>query len=191
MKRLMILVVLLSAVLPSPALASTYEITDDCQDGRIDKKYSQKELRKALNGLSVDLDEYTNCRELIRAAAQGVAGGGGSGPGGAGEGGYGALPAGQGGLPLGPDSKPIDPAGIASKEEQTAVEEARSGAGVASTSKTPSVVNVAGKGLSPGEDRSSAGLPVPLIVLLALTALGALAALVPRVKDLVLRRPAA
>ena len=41
-------------------------------------------------------------------------------------------------------------------------------------------------GISPAD--SGADLPLPLVVLLVLTAVGALAALAPRVKDLVERR---
>lgn len=167
------------------ASASPAQIYDDCQDGRLDRSYSQSDYRKALSGMPGDLDEYTNCRELIRSAMQGIRGGGGSGPGGAGEGGYGALPAGEGGLPLGPDSKPIDPVGIATPEERADVEKAR-----ASRPADLDKVSVAGVGVKPGDDHSSS-LPTPLIVLLALTALGALTALVPRVRDLVLRRPTA
>jgi len=169
------------AAVPAAAIASPEQIYEDCQDGRLDKRYSSKDYREALSDIPVDLDEYTNCRELIRSAQQGVRGGGGSGPGSdfQGAGGYGALPAGEGGLPLGPDSKPIDPVGIASPEERKEVEEARS------ADRAPSAIP-ASAGISPGD--SGADLPLPLIVLLVLTALGAAVALVARVKDLVRRR---
>jgi len=167
--------------LPALATASPDAIYADCQDGRLDKRYAAKDLRDALADMPGDLDEYTNCRELIRSAQQGVRGGGGSGPGSdfQGAGGYGALPAGEGGLPLGPDSKPIDPVGIASPEERKEVEEARS------ADRAPSAIP-ASAGISPGD--SGADLPLPLIVLLVLTALGAAVALVALVKDLVRRR---
>jgi hypothetical protein len=181
------LLVALVALIAVPALASASvdEIYEDCQNGRLDQRYSAKDLREALADIPVDLDEYTNCRELIRSAQQGVRGGGGSGPGSDFQdaGGYGALPAGEGGLPLGPDSKPIDPVGIATPEERREVEEARSGG-----RPDPVVQRTVPRsaGISPAD--SGADLPLPIIVLLVLTALGTLAALAPRVKDLVERR---
>lgn len=172
------------AGVPAVAAASPDQIYADCQDGRLDKRYSSKDYREALSDIPVDLDEYTNCRELIRSAQQGVRGSGGSGPGSdfQGAGGYGALPAGEGGLPLGPDSKPIDPVGIATPEERRDVEAARSG------DRGPDIQRTvpSSAGISPGD--SGADLPLPLIVLLVLTAAGTLAALAPRVKDLVERR---
>jgi hypothetical protein len=181
---LLVALVAISAV-PGLASASVDEIYEDCQNGRLDKRYAAKDLREALADIPVDLDEYTNCRELIRSAQQGVRGGGGSGPGSDFQdaGGYGALPAGEGGLPLGPDSKPIDPVDIATPDERREVEEARSGDRpdpVAQRTVPRSA------GISPAD--SGADLPLPIIVLLVLTALGTLAALAPRVKDLVERR---
>ena len=188
MKRLLTALLLAGALLPTAqAIASPAQIYEDCQDGRLDKKYSQSDYRKALKNMPGDLDEYTNCRELVRAAAQGVNGGGGSGPGGAGDGGYGALPQGQGGLPLGPDSKPIDPVGVAKPDERADVEKARAGLSDRASSPGGTFANV---GVKPG-DHSSSSMPTPLIILLALAAACALAGLVPRLKDLVLRRPAA
>lgn len=190
MKRLLTVLLLGGALLPTAqALASPAQIYEDCQDGRLDRKYSQSDYRKALKNMPGDLDEYTNCRELVRAAAQGVGGGGGSGPGGAGDGGYGALPQGQGGLPLGPDSKPIDPVGIAKPDERADVEKARAGVGLSDRTSAPGGT-LANVGVKPG-DHSTSSMPTPLIVLLALAAAGALAGLVPRLKGLVLRRPAA
>ena len=182
---LLVALVTLAAV-PALAAASVDEIYEDCQNGRLDTGYSAKDLREALADIPVDLDEYTNCRELIRSAQQGVRGSGGSGPGSdfQGAGGYGALPAGEGGLPLGPDSRPIDPVGIASPEERKEIEEARS-----SDRRPDRVVQRTvprNAGISPAD--SGADLPLPLVVLLVLTAVGALAALAPRVKDLVERR---
>jgi hypothetical protein len=174
------------AVAPAAASASVDELLLDCQDGRIDKRYADADYRGALADMPVDVDEYSNCRELIRSARQGVRGSGGTGPGSDfnGADGYGALPAGEGGLPLGPDAKPIDPVGIASPEERREVEEARSRTTAPDPVAQRSVP--ASAGVAPGD--RGAELPVPLIVLLVLTGAGALAALVPRLKDLVQRR---
>jgi hypothetical protein len=168
------------AAVPATAAASPEQIYEDCQDGRLDRRYSDDDYRDALRDIPADLDEYTNCRELIRGAQQGARGGG-SGPGSNfdGAGGFGPLPAGQGGLPLGPDSRPIDPVGIATPDERKDLERARV--------RVPDRVAIpSNAGVSPGDH--GADLPVPLIVLLALTAVGSLAALAPRVKDLVQRR---
>ena len=191
MKRLALLLLTVLALAPASALASSEQVLDDCQDGRIDKKYSAQELRDAIDDLPPDLDEYTPCREVIRSAQQGVRGGGGSGPGSNFNDakGYGALPAGEGGLPLGPDSKPIDPRSIATEEEREDLDGARTGKGIgdrttsAGTGTAPRSAGIAPKA-------SGAELPTPLIVLLVLVAAGALAALVPRVRELVGRRSA-
>ena len=189
MKRITLIVLTLLACVPATALASSEQVLEDCQDGRIDKKYSSKDLRDALEDMPADLDEYSSCREVIRSAQQGVRGGGGSGPGSVQDNsdGYGALPAGEGGLPLGPDSKPIDPRGIASEEERADLDRARTGEGLADRT------NVSGVGAAPrsagiAPEASGADLPPALIVLLVLVAVGAIAALVPRVRELVDRR---
>lgn len=49
-------------------------IRDCAQDGRLDKHYSQKELQQAYKNLPSDIDEYTDCRQVIRAAMGGGTG---------------------------------------------------------------------------------------------------------------------
>jgi hypothetical protein len=185
--RLVALVAALFVLAPAGTAAAGVidQIHDDCQDGRIDRSYSTKDLREAFDQMPGDLAEYTNCGEIIRAAAQGVRGGGGSGPGGAGEGGYGPLPAGEGGLPLGPDSKPVDPAEIAPPEERAEIEAVRSGAGL---SRASDDIDLASAGIRPNAEASSS-LPTPIVVLLVVTALGALTGLLLRARELVVRRP--
>ncbi|HEX8208101.1 MAG TPA: hypothetical protein VF587_18705 [Solirubrobacteraceae bacterium] len=163
---------------PATAGASVDAIYDDCQDGRLDKRHTKGDLRQALKDMPADLDEYTNCRELIRAARDNQRGGGGAGPGSTHEDNddYGALPAGEGGLPLGPDGKPIDPRGIAQPQEREELDRAREGV------NRP--VKVAG--VAPGD--SGADLPFSVIVLLVLTGTAILATTAPRIWDLVRRR---
>jgi hypothetical protein len=67
------ILILLAAATPcavaAPALASSRDVIRDCsEDGKLDKHYSQKELKGALDNLPSDLDEYTDCRTVIRAA---------------------------------------------------------------------------------------------------------------------------
>ena len=193
MRRLLIFTALIALLLPTAAAFAgpVDEIYDDCQDGRLDKKYASKDLRQALEDMPGDVDEYTNCREVIRAAQQGVRGGGGSGPGSNfnDAGGYGALPAGEGGLPLGPDSKPIDPKSIASDDEKADLDRAQKGEELADR-KADTVTGTAPRSAGVAPSDSGADVPTPLIVLLALIAAGAFAALIPRVKELVDRRSA-
>ena len=171
MRRLVLTALIVLLALPATAAAGPVDaIYDDCQDGRLDKRHSKPNLRKAKQDMPADLDEYTNCRELINAALQNRRGVGGAGEGST-EGdddGVGALPAGEGGLPLGPDSRPIDPRGVASPEERKALDSARI------------------SGLEPAA--ASASLPLPLIILLVLTGGAALAVAAPRLRDLVRRR---
>jgi hypothetical protein len=65
------------AVLTFPALAhaSAADVINDCTDDEVlQGQYTQRELRAALAGLDADIDEYTNCRDVIRAAQLAAAG---------------------------------------------------------------------------------------------------------------------
>src|SRR5262249_41478916 len=46
-------------------------IRDCAQDGVLNKHYSQSDLQSALDNLPSDIDEYTDCRAVIRAAMGG------------------------------------------------------------------------------------------------------------------------
>jgi hypothetical protein len=59
----------------APAHASATSVIRDCsEDGVLNGKYSQSELDGALEQLPSDLDEYTDCRAVIRSAQLGSAG---------------------------------------------------------------------------------------------------------------------
>jgi hypothetical protein len=61
----------------APALASGDAVIKDCvRNGRLTKQYSQAEYRSALANLPTDVDEYTDCRDIIRKAQLGLGGGG-------------------------------------------------------------------------------------------------------------------
>jgi hypothetical protein len=67
--RLLVLAVLALLALPGSTMANPAR---DCSlDGKLDKQYSNGELRKALDNLPTDVDEYTNCREIISGAVTG------------------------------------------------------------------------------------------------------------------------
>ena len=66
-------------LVPSAALASGSTVVRDCtDDGKLSKRYSQSEYRDALANLPTDVDEYTDCRDVIRRAQLSAAGSGGS-----------------------------------------------------------------------------------------------------------------
>jgi hypothetical protein len=81
LRTLTILVAALVLGLPAAARASGSDVIKDCaQDGKLDKKYSQKELRDAEQNLPNDIDEYTDCRQAIRNAMAGGSGNKGGAP---------------------------------------------------------------------------------------------------------------
>ena len=81
----LVLLAVLVLGLPAAAHASGADVIRDCaQDGKLDKTYTQKELQDANANLPSDIDEYTDCRSVIRAALHGGSGNpGGPGPAGA------------------------------------------------------------------------------------------------------------
>src|SRR3954469_23509912 len=97
MRRLLPLLIALLLLPTAAALASGGKVIRDCtDDGRLQGHYSQKDLRDALSSLPSDIDEYTDCRDVIRRAAFGGAGGSGGGKGGS-NGGGGSSSSGGGG----------------------------------------------------------------------------------------------
>jgi hypothetical protein len=90
------------ALLPSSAWGSGNDVIRDCTDnGRIDNQHGPRDYQEALANLPSDVDEYTDCRQIIQAARLGDQGGGGGGGGGGGQGGGGG---GGGGGPGGGSS---------------------------------------------------------------------------------------
>src|SRR6185437_6653261 len=64
-------------VLPGIAQASPQQVIRDCaQDGKLDHHYSLSDLKNALKKLPTDVDEYTNCRDVINQAEEQGSGGG-------------------------------------------------------------------------------------------------------------------
>jgi hypothetical protein len=72
------------------AVASPQAVIRDCaKDGTLNHHYSLSDLKNALKKLPTDVDEYTNCRDVINQAETQGSGGGPNGPGGSGLGGPG------------------------------------------------------------------------------------------------------
>lgn len=139
--------------LPAAAHASGNQVIRDCaDDGQLSQKYSQKDLRDAYNNLPSDIDEYTDCRAVIRAA---MAGGSGS---------NGAPP--PNGLPTPSGAIAASPADVAALNTLTAR---------AVKGKAP-VISIAGQKVVPGNAglsgvfgglAGSNGMPTSLVVAIA------------------------
>ncbi len=150
------------------------KILRECQEGRITGNYTPGQLRDARKNIPTDIDEYSDCRDVLsRAALSGRSGGGGGGGGTAAPGGV--LPGGGGG-----DGQPLTP----DPAEQTALNGARKGG-------TPTFVD--GERIVPGAsglaaDAARHGLPTTLLTLLVLLGLCALVAATPAVRRRVIAR---
>jgi hypothetical protein len=165
--RVLLMLALIAAVAPSPAFAGSREqILRDCQDGHIDGKYSQKEYADALANIPTDVDEYTDCRDVIRRSQLSSAGGNDS------QGGSGAARG--GGTSGGADGRVSrDPLATASRHERDAVERKRS--------EADKPVAVGGRLVQPGSLGYDTGgsvseIPTPLLIALILLGAGAVAA---------------
>ena len=190
-RPVLIALALLSALLlPAAATADRRAIFAECEAGAIRQTHTSGELTDALRNIPTDLDEYYDCRDLIRRARLAAAGGGGGGGGGAGADG-GSAPGSTGGSSTGaPGAAPATTAAgllkTASPAEQAAVTKAIATGGAGA-------IDVGGRSVSP----DSAGLspagaanvvPPPLVAALMLLGLGLLAAGYQAIRSLVLGR---
>jgi hypothetical protein len=179
-RRLLVILAALALAAPATAHASGAAVIRDCtDDGHLSKTYSQKDYRDALKNIPTDVNEYTDCRDVIRRAQLGVAGGGSSSGGGGGGTGGGGTAGGGGAAP------PPDPLQTATPQERKAVETARDQGG--------KPVSVAGEVIKPialgyGNLGSLNTLPTPLIIVCILLALGTVAAAATFVRSRVLAR---
>ena len=156
-------VVALLLATASPALAGTREkILQECQDGRLTGHYSAKEIRDARDHIPTDIDQYSDCRDVLsRALAQSAGGGSGSGGGGGGAGGGGSAGGGGGGGDLLTPSTPADQSALANA--------AKSGGAPVDVGGSPVVPGAVG--LAADAPRN----PLPWRVILVLALLGAAA----------------
>lgn len=166
--RNLLLLTLLGA-LALPALAHADPQRDCAGDGDLDKNYTNSQLRKALDDLDTGLDEYSNCREVIKAAiASGSDKRSNGGGGGSGGGGGGSSGGGGGGGAVTPDEQQA-------RANDNAELEALTGD---SKNKEPEVI-VGGEQVKPGSnglfDLASASNDVPMPLLLTLIVIGLLA----------------
>jgi hypothetical protein len=160
-----ILVLLVALAVPAAAFGSSDAVIRDCAaDGDLDHHYSNSDLDQAEKNLPSDLDEYSDCREVIAGAktsgSSGGSGGGGGGTGHSGSGGAGASSAGA--------------AEIAARQKDKAQLDQLTKSG------DKPRLDIGGRTVEPGTnglfDLSSASNGLPLPLLLALIAVGVLTA---------------
>ena len=168
--------ILLLAV-PTASAGVREKILRECQDGRITGDYSPGQLRDARKNIPTDIDEYSDCRDVLaRASLSGRSaandGGGGGGGGTAAPGGV--QPGGGGGNEVfTPDAT-----------EQAALDQAR-GSAAASFLDGERIVPGA-TGLAPDAVRH--GLPTTLLIVLVLLGVCGLIAAGPALRRRVLAR---
>jgi hypothetical protein len=186
MRRIILPALLAALALAPPAHAagaSTTEIIRDCfDDSVLQGHYTVSELRKARANLPTDVDEYSDCRDVlsraIAAQTQATGGGGGGSPGSFSGGGSGGSDGGTG-TPL-PQRAP-DP-----QKDQAALQRAGN--------EGSQPVDVAGLALAPGSAGHAGGgnpLPGSMIVVLALLGATVVAAILPFLRRHVRPRPPA
>ena len=157
------LVALLVAA-PSAAADTRRDILRECQEGRLTGDYSAAEIRDARDHIPDDIDQYSDCRDVLSAAlADRAGGGGGTGTGGGG---------GSGGSG-GPSGELLTPTRKA--DHQALSQAAAQGGEPVEINGEPIVPGAAG--LATGAPRND--LPITLIVVLAGLALTALAGAAP------------
>jgi len=156
--RLLLLAVLAILALPGSAMANG-PIVDCSSDGDLDESWLNARLRRALDDLPTDLDEYSNCREILSGAITGGSDKGGNRP-----------------AAAGPDGGALPP------EEQAArAQDTEDLAAITSDPEgNPPSVEVGGEKVEPGSNglfdlaTASNDLPPPLLVALIALALVAL-----------------
>ena len=179
MPRLLLVMVLTLLVAAPAAMAGTRaDIIGDCyDDGKLDGNYTPSEIRDARNNLPADIDQYSDCRDVLARALGGsgdkqVGGGGGGGN---------ALGGGGGGGAGGGSGRAADP------ERPRGAGGARQGGGrAAATRRSRSATARSCPGAADGRPQRPA--PDRLLAALILLGLAALAGAVPSVRRRVLAR---
>jgi len=171
----MLLVMVLTLLVAAPAaMAGTHsDIIGDCyDDGTLDGSYTPSQIRDARNNLPADIDQYSDCRDVLNRAL------GGSGTKGVGGDGFGT-----GGVGAGGPAALLTPNG---PEEQQALDAAGASGGDKPIQVGDGTVVPGASGFAAGAARND--LPSSLLAALILLALAALASAVPQVRRRVLAR---
>lgn len=170
------LLALIALAMPGLAQASGNDVIRDCaQDGDLDKQYSDEELEEANRNMPSDIDQYSDCRDVIAQAqggGRGSTGGGGASAGGGGgssDGGASNGGATAGDSP-GQGATPDDASALGVRRDQAE-------AGVA-----PDTSAATAAGADVGED-DGGGLPTAALVAIAILGLSAIAGGVYLLRD--------
>jgi len=176
MPRLLLVMVLTLLVAAPAAQAGTRaDIVADCfDDGKLDGNYTASQIRDARNNLPADVDQYSDCRDVLARAL------GGSGSRELGGGAGGALGGGGGG---GGSSGPLTPSGPG---EQRALEAAAEAGGSRPVQVGDGTIVPGASGFAAGATHSD--LPPTLLVALILLGVAALSPIAPYVRKRVLAR---
>jgi len=170
MMRLAIIALLavLAAAPAAQADSTRTKILRECQEGRLTGDYTAKQIRDARSNIPDDLDQYSDCRDVLsralqsQAAASGDGGSGGAGGGGTGGSSGGGGGGGEGGAVLTPSTD----------ADRAALQ------GAATGGDQP--LEVAGRRVTPGEAGALRNnLPTTLLVVLILLAAATAAATAP------------
>jgi hypothetical protein len=157
-------------ILPAAAGASGRSVVRDCTDnGQIDSSHSQSDYKDALHSLPSDVNEYTDCRQIIEQSKRRDArksDNGSSGSGGGGTGGSGSFSGFDTPTPPAASNVPSSPA------ETGALAQAANG-GAAAVPVAGDPITPGGAGLTEAAFRHD--VPGPLLALVILLGLGALA----------------
>ena len=171
------LVLLATLALPGLAAASGDDVIQDCaEDGDLDHDYSDKELEEADRDMPSDIDQYTDCRDVIRQAQAGGRGSHSNGLNGLGNGGGGGGSDGGGyrGSVTGDDVAGGE-GGTQSDQNELGIRKERAEDGIAPGSAESAA------GADVGDDDS--GLPAAALVAIALLGLSAVAGGVYLLRD--------
>jgi hypothetical protein len=171
MKPRLAIIALLAVLAAAPAAqadSTRTKILRECQSGQLTGNYTAKQIRDARSNIPDDLDQYSDCRDVLTRALLNRAGGsdGGGGAGSAAGGG------GSGGGGGGGGGEVLTPSTDADREALV---------GAASAGDQP--LQVAGGRVTPGVAGGLRNnLPTTLIVVLVLLAVAAAAAIAPFVR---------
>jgi hypothetical protein len=164
----MVLTLLVAA--PAAVAGTRADIVEDCfDDGKLDGNYTASQIRDARNNLPADVDQYSDCRDVLARAL------GGSGSRDIGGTGGGALGGGSGG-----GSGDLTPSG---PDEQSALDSAGAQGGDKPVQVGDGTVVPGAAGFGP--DAAHNDLPGSVLVVLILLGLAALAAALPQTRKAV------
>ena len=161
MPRLLLVMVLTLLVAAPAAMAGTRaDIIADCfDDGKLDGNYTASQIRDARNNLPADVDQYSDCRDVL---ARALGGSGSHNVSGGNDGGGGG---------------PSEPLAASGPDEQRALEAAAIDGGAKPVQVGDGTVVPGASGFAAGAARSA--IPTSLLVALILLGVAALAAAAP------------